>query len=161
MKGLRDYFDARKHKKELRGWAMALHDRLAGSALATTRDEGLGLKDDFSLRFEVMTLLVSHHLFHLRQLGDALSGERMQALWEIMFEGFEYSLRHRGVNDIRIASRMRKLFQQATGRRDVFLAALESGDVASLRAAIARNVLNGAPPEDERIDRLLALMESA
>ncbi|MBF0369838.1 MAG: ubiquinol-cytochrome C chaperone family protein [Magnetococcales bacterium] len=101
--------------------------------------------------------------------ADSLKGETppkeqpdqslSQALWEITFEGFEMSLRQRGVNDVRIGARMRQIFQDATGRRNIYLSAWENGDQDALRRAIRRNVLNTRPLEDPGIDRILAALD--
>ncbi|MBF0127725.1 MAG: hypothetical protein HQM02_11005 [Magnetococcales bacterium] len=141
------------HHEALRARAMGIYDQLAGRTLALTAGERLGVSDDFPLRFDVMVLQVAatlHHLHHqTRETGLA------RLLWEMTFEGFEESLRGRGVTDIRMAARMNKLLAQGTGRRNAYLAALDAGDRTALREAIARNVLNGAPPDDPRVEVLL------
>ncbi|MBF0614697.1 MAG: hypothetical protein HQL92_06040 [Magnetococcales bacterium] len=131
---------------------MEWHDRLAAMTLTLTRDERLGVTDDFPLRFDVMVLLVAGVLFHWRTRQDQAWSH---ALWEMTYEGFEESLRNRGVTDMGMGRRMKKLFRQGTGRRDAFLAAWEAGDPDAVRAAVARNVLNGADPADSRVDCLL------
>ncbi|MBF0440171.1 MAG: hypothetical protein HQL93_13775, partial [Magnetococcales bacterium] len=40
-----------------------------------------------------------------------------------------------------------------------YLSAWQAGDSHLLRAAVARNVLNGADPEDPRVGRLLEVAE--
>ncbi|MBF0190386.1 MAG: hypothetical protein HQL99_04465 [Magnetococcales bacterium] len=139
--------------------AMALYDRLATRALALTHADRLGIPDDFPLRFDVMTLLVAGLLHRLRhqENSQALS----QALWEMTYEGFEESLRCRGVTDMGMGRRMKKLVLQGTGRRDAYLAAWDAQDPQALRAAVARNVLNGADPADARIDIVLAEVENS
>ncbi len=138
---------------ELRARTLSLHDRLAAEALAVTAGDRLGILDDFSLRFDVMILLTAGVLHRLqREMSDTTMA---QALWEMTYEGFQESLRNRGVTDMGMGRRMKKLLLQGTGRRDAYLAAWDAGDVGALRRAVARNVLNGADPEDERVDRLL------
>ncbi len=156
----------------MRSRAMAIHSRLVDRTLTLTRDGELAIEDGFPLRFDVMVLLVAAALRHLRrQEGGARVTALSQALWDITFEGFEESLRDRGVTDIRMAARMRKLLMNATGRRDAYLQAWEMLDRAEnidatgaervmdghwpIREAIARNVLNGATIGDSRVDRLL------
>lgn len=112
------------------------------------------------VRFDVMVFLVSAVLYHGDQVGeggdDAKAARLSQMLWDLTFEGFEESLRDRGVTDVRMASRMRKLLQNATGRRNAYLEAWAEGeDPGPLRCAVARNVLNGADSDDPRIDLLL------
>jgi hypothetical protein len=156
---------------------LAVHDRLVDRTHALAQLETLHIRNDFSLRFEIMVLLTTAVLYRLRHAGsDRVNGEppacqegivappgdpdAVAALWEITFEGFEYSLRQHGVNDIRISARMRKLLMHATGRRNAYLLALEDSDPDVLRHAIGRNVLNGAEPDDPRIDRFVQEVQS-
>ncbi|MEO5330701.1 MAG: hypothetical protein H7839_01650 [Magnetococcus sp. YQC-5] len=141
----------------LRGQAMTIYDQLAKRTLDLTGGDQLGLPDDFALRFDVMVLLVAGVLRGMRQRGDAK--ELAQGLWEMTFEGFEESLRNRGVTDIRMAARMNKLLMQATGRRNAYLMAWDAGEVQVLREAVGRNVLNGADPQDSRVDILLEAVQ--
>lgn len=117
---------------------------------------GLGIEDTFSLRFDIMIFFISEVLRHLHDAGP-IHAARSQLLWDITFEGLEESLRDRGVTDIRLASRMRKLLQDALGRRNAYLAAWAQPDASeAIRIVMARNILNGASPTDPRIDTLLA-----
>lgn len=141
----------------LRGQAMTIYDQLAERTLALTGGDHLGLPDDFALRFDVMVLLVAGVLRRMRQREDAK--ELAQCLWEMTFEGFDESLRSRGVTDVRMAARMNKLLAQATGRRNAYLMAWDAGDVPALREAVGRNVLNGADPQDSRVDILLEAVQ--
>ena len=141
----------------LRLECLALHDRLVDRTIALTTAGQLQIKDDFSLRFEVMVLLVAVVLYHLTAKNEK---QRAEQLWEITFEGFESRLREQGVNDIRIAAKMRKLLLYATGRRNAYLAAIPHNDQALLRQAIGRNVLNGAEASDPRINLLLEEIQS-
>ncbi|MBF0184858.1 MAG: ubiquinol-cytochrome C chaperone family protein [Magnetococcales bacterium] len=138
----------------LRRQAMAIHDGIIERVLLIIEQENLHLNDNFELRFDILMLLVSHVLRYLHDLGDQLP--LSQTLWELTFESLEESLRERGVTDIRMASRMRKLLQNATGRRNAYLTAWDNRDKQAIREAIARNILNGATSDDPRIDRLLA-----
>ncbi len=147
-----------RHKREQdkagRKAAMEVHDRVVDHLLVLSGDGSLGLDDGYELRFELMVFYASNILFEFRD--DAVF---TQDFWEIVFEGFQESLRMRGVTDIRMAARMKKTLQNATGRRNVYVAAWESDDAVELRRAIARNILNGAKEDDERIDRILASLE--
>ncbi|MEO5367952.1 MAG: ubiquinol-cytochrome C chaperone family protein [Magnetococcus sp. WYHC-3] len=140
--------DAR-HAQALRHWALGRYDALAQQVLTLGAQPALASIDEFTRRFELLVLGVSVELFRLGRDGEGPS--RRQALWDMTFEAFDASLRERGVTDIRIASRMGKLYKNATGRRNAYLTALEAADAAALEAAIARNVLGGADLHDPRI----------
>jgi hypothetical protein len=133
--------------------ALVVYNQVAGQAVRLAESGRLQLADDFSLRFEVVVFFIARVLFLWRQ--DNKPEAALQALWETTFEGFDHTLRQRGVNDIRMAARMNKLFRYATGRRDAYLAAWTTDDTAALHAAMARNVLNGASPDDLRVGILL------
>ncbi|MEO5346244.1 MAG: hypothetical protein H7834_07695 [Magnetococcus sp. YQC-9] len=143
----------KKAAREIRTRILALYDQLAGETLRLTAGDRLGVNDDFPLRFDVMILLVAGVVHRLHHRGD---DELAQALWEMTFEGLEESLRQRGVTDLSMARRMKKLVRHATGRRDAFLAAWDAKDETALRQAVARNVLNGADPLDQRVSGLIA-----
>lgn len=141
----------RARKRALRHWVLAVHDHLVDHLLSLTRDGAMGHEDEYEIRFEIMVFLASYLLFKFK--GDP---EFSQAFWEVVFEGFQESLRSRGVTDVRMGARMNQTFQEATGRRNAYLSAWEAADQETLRRAIGRNVLNGARSEDTRIDTLLA-----
>ena len=138
----------------------AVYNRLAERTTALVESGELGLDDDFALRFEVAVLLATGTLFQWRVSGKD-DPDLAQAFWEEVFEGFDHSLRQRGVTDVRMAARMRKVLVHGTGRRKAYLTALESRDKNALREAIGRNVLNDAPGEDPRVDRLLDALDQA
>ncbi|WP_130470688.1 ubiquinol-cytochrome C chaperone family protein [Candidatus Magnetaquicoccus inordinatus] len=138
----------------LRRQAMAIHDGIIEKVLQIIENEELQLADNFELRFDLLILLVSNLLRHLHIMGNQLP--LSQTLWELTFESLEESLRDRGVTDIRLAARMRKLLQNATGRRNAYLLAWDESSTTAIGAAIARNVLNGCTLDDPRIDRIVA-----
>ncbi|MBF0625538.1 MAG: ubiquinol-cytochrome C chaperone family protein [Magnetococcales bacterium] len=154
--------------RTLRPRVVAEHGALVERALDWSGAGWLELEDRFDLRFEVLILLVSVRLHDLRHGIPAPDGREglppdaeerlMRLLWEITFEGFDHTLRQQGVPDLRMGARMRKLFHHATGRRDAYLAALEGSDAPRLRAAIGRNVLDGAAGNDPRVTRIMALL---
>ncbi|MBF0347654.1 MAG: ubiquinol-cytochrome C chaperone family protein [Magnetococcales bacterium] len=130
---------------------LALHGAVVDAVLGWTEGDRLGLKDDFPLRFEVMVLAVSSVLVALKD-----DPERVQGLWDMTFEGFEVSLRNRGVNDIRMGARMRVLLQHAMGRSRVYMDAINGKDETALRQAIIRNVFNGSVRQQETVEILLS-----
>ncbi|MBF0399921.1 MAG: ubiquinol-cytochrome C chaperone family protein [Magnetococcales bacterium] len=134
---------------------LAIHGQVVDRVLQIT-GAGLGIEDNFSLRFDVMIYFISALLRHLHAAGRSHAATA-QLLWDITFEGLEESLRDRGVTDIRMASRMRTLLQDATGRRNAYLAAWEQTErPEAIRVVMARNIFNGADATDPRIDALQA-----
>ncbi|MBF0426008.1 MAG: ubiquinol-cytochrome C chaperone family protein [Magnetococcales bacterium] len=151
----RRFQERKQGAQTLRAEVLAHHDRLVESTRALSGAEWLALPDDFNLRFELLILLVSVQLFLWRRVAQPEAEARIAQLWEIVFEGFDNTLRLQGVSDIRMAGRIRKLLGYATGRRKAYLDALGGGDRHAFCAAIGRNVLNGAPADDPRVQQLI------
>ncbi|MBF0459806.1 MAG: ubiquinol-cytochrome C chaperone family protein [Magnetococcales bacterium] len=146
--------DKRRQTRALRAQVQIWHDRIVDRVLQVTANGHLDLADTFSLRFDVMVFLVSAVLRHLHRIEG--SQESSQMLWDITFAGLEESLYARGVSDLRMAKRMRTVLQNATGRRDAYLAAwADPASPEAIRVVIARNVFNGTASTDPRIDILL------
>ncbi|MBF0620323.1 MAG: hypothetical protein HQL54_00205 [Magnetococcales bacterium] len=150
----------RRQRHQLRSWMLETQTALAKRVRTLAEQEQLEMENDFTLRFELMILLVSDQMVTLRRQGGDQAAERIQGLWTVTFEGFDASLRDQGVNDIRIGKRMHKLIGHGSGRRKAYVEALENNDLESLRDSIARNVLNGAQSDDTRIDPILAELSS-
>jgi hypothetical protein len=144
----------KSQKQVMRERVLMVHDRLVDHLLKLAENRGLGLEDGYDLRFDLMVFFAANLLYCLRE-----ETEFSQELWETVFEGFQESLRLRGVTDVRMAARMKQTLQDATGRRNIYIVAWENGDHDGLRRAIARNILNGAEIDDGRIDRILAALE--
>lgn len=145
----------RQERVRLRAQALAVHDHLASVARQVTASGHLGLPDGFPIRFEVLMWLVARQRQAWQQQGGIPKG-LIALLWEITCEGFDASMRERGVADLRMASRMRRLMRHASGRMAAYDEALAGGDPMMLRQVIARNILDGADLGDDRIDWLLA-----
>jgi len=141
-----DFFKPDLHRQQ----ALTINNQLVQRAEDLASGGTLYIDDDFNHRFEIMVFFAARILFEFRE-NHAFS----HVFWETIFDGFDYSLRERGVNDIRIGARMNKLHAHATGRRNAFLAAWEGDDKIALADAIARNILNGASPDDPRVAVLL------
>lgn len=154
----------RARETALRKQVLAVHGRIVDRVLKITEENHWDMVDDFIFRFDVMVFLVSAVLRHLHEAEQPQENRIFslfsQMLWDITFESFEESLHHRGVSDIRMAARMRKLLQHAMGRRNAYLDAWETGeDQEAIRRAVARNVFNGAQTTDPRIDIFLANLQ--
>lgn len=142
----------RQLQRELRQEMLARHGVLTDLARQFAASGLLAIPDGFPLRFELLVVLVARQMADWRRQGEVVKAE---ALWGVAIEGFDISLRERGVSDLRMASRMRTLLRHGAGRLGVYLAAMEEENPATLAAAVARNVLNGAPPEDPQIQSVL------
>jgi cytochrome b pre-mRNA-processing protein 3 len=95
--------------------------------------------DTLEGRFEIITLVAALALFRLQREAGAQA--LAQAFTDKLFSQFDAGLREAAVGDTAVPKRMRKMAGAFYGRLDAYGAALETGDEAALRAAIARNVL--------------------
>lgn len=130
---------------------MELHGLIVDAVLQWTADDRLGLKDDFPLRFEVMILAVALVLVEAKDEKDLSQG-----LWDMTFEGLEESLRERGVNDIRMGTKMRVLVHNAMGRCRAYMAAMDNKNEVALAQSVARNVFNGVVGQQQTVEMLLS-----
>lgn len=150
----------KEQEKAMRPKVLALHAQIIDRVLTITAESHWNMDDNFDFRFDVTVFLISD-LLHLLHLAEQKQPDRTislfsQMLLDVMFEGFEESLRDRGVTDIRIASRMRKLLQSAMGRRNAYLEAWQHKEShEAIRPVIARNIFNLAKPDDPRIELFL------
>ncbi|GEP06295.1 ubiquinol-cytochrome C chaperone family protein [Methylobacterium oxalidis] len=106
----------------------------------------LGVPDTVEGRFECLSL---HVILVLRRLNrlPAPAADVAQDLVNSVFLQLDASLRELGVGDFGVPKRMKKLGAAFYGRAAGYDAALDAGDQAALRAALARNVLGRDEPD--------------
>jgi cytochrome b pre-mRNA-processing protein 3 len=105
----------------------------------------LGVPDTLDGRFD---LLVLHAGMVMRRLtaGGGAAAKVSQALFNLMFEDMDVSLREMGVGDLTVPKRIKEMGEAFYGRARAYDAALAQDDVAALDDALGRNVYRGAPP---------------
>lgn len=90
-------------------------------------------------RFEMLSLhvfLVLHRLKGEGAAADALG----QELTDGFFQDVDHSLRELGIGDMGVPKRMKRLARMFYGRAGSYGAAIDTGDIDALAAALARNV---------------------
>tara|TARA_R110002072_G_scaffold14107_26_gene58883 strand:- start:910 stop:1443 length:534 start_codon:yes stop_codon:yes gene_type:complete len=97
-----------------------------------------GVPDTVDGRFEMVTL---HAFLVLRRLKGASesSSDAAQALFDLMFEDMDVSLREMGAGDMGVGKRVKAMVQAFYGRIASYEAGL-SGAEAGLEEALSRNV---------------------
>lgn len=101
--------------------------------------DALKVPDTVDGRFDMLLL---HVYLVVRRLNDA--PEQAQQLFDLMFVDMDRNLREMGVSDIRVAKKIKPLFQAFYGRGRVYDEALAAADDTALAAALNRNIYGGA-----------------
>jgi cytochrome b pre-mRNA-processing protein 3 len=134
---------------------------LYGAAVAAARDPylytDLGVPDTLDGRFDMVAL----HTFLLiqRLKGEAAPGPALaQAVFDAMFADMDVNLREIGVGDLSVGRKVRVMWEALHGRSAAYAAALITGDMRVLEAALGRNVWRGAPPPEGATAALRRLM---
>ena len=104
----------------------------------------LGVPDTVDGRFELITV---HAFLVLRRLKPSLGGEAQigQALFDVMFEDMDLSLREMGAGDIGVGKRIKAMVQAFYGRIASYDSGLASGE-GELEEALWRNVYGTSEP---------------
>ncbi len=123
------------------------HDLYIAAVTAARRPvfyAAIGVPDTLDGRFDCIGLhvfLVIRQLWQAQPPGPALA----QAVFDAMFGDMDRSLREIGVGDLSVPKRNKRMWEAFHGRALAYGEALDAGDMATLEAAIARNVWRGRP----------------
>ena len=143
--------------------AFLKNDRLYGSAETIYRKiverarepkfySDLGVPDTVDGRFE---LVVLHAFLVLRRLKPGSGGASpiAQALFDVMFEDMDLSLREMGAGDMGVGKRVKSMVQAFYGRIASYEAGLSLAD-QGLEVAILRNVYGTSNPLPANVSAL-------
>ncbi len=137
--------------------------QLYNAAVAAARDAffytELGVPDTLDGRFDLVGLHVGLVIRRLRRDETAEAAAVAQKLFDAMFADMDITLREIGVGDMSVAKRVRAMWEAFHGRSMAYDLALESGNLAELRDALARNVWRGEPAPGA--GRLAAIVRAA
>ena len=122
-----------------------------------------GVADTLDGRFDLIVLHVVPLMRRLRQCDEA--GRQMsQALFDVMFDDMDQSLREMGVGDLRVGKRVKQMARAFYGRAKAYDEAFDQAPGAERRRAIAealeRNVFNKAPPPAARVEAMVGYVET-
>ena len=136
---------------------------LYGAAVTAARAPyfytALGVPDTLDGRFDMVglfTFLLIQRLKREPPPGPALA----QAVFDAMFSDMDVNLREMGVGDLSVGRKVRVMWEAFHGRSAAYAAALDSGDMTALEAALHRNVWRGEPPPDGSVAALRRMVES-
>ena len=122
-----------------------------------------GVADTLDGRFDLIVLHVVPLMRRLRQCDEA--GRQMsQALFDVMFDDMDQSLREMGVGDLRVGKRVKQMARAFYGRAMAYDQAFDRAPGTDRRRSIAealeRNVFNNDPPGAERVQALAGYVET-
>ena len=111
-----------------------------------------GVPDTVDGRFEMVTL---HAFLVIRRLKGASesSSNAAQALFDLMFEDMDVSLREMGAGDMGIGKRVKAMVRAFYGRIASYEAGL-AGDFGMLEEALIRNVYATGEPAEASVTQL-------
>jgi cytochrome b pre-mRNA-processing protein 3 len=119
-----------------------------------------GVPDTFEGRLEMLILHTSSAVRRIESLPQP-GPELAQDLMDGVFRHLDATLREMGVGDITVPKRIKKHAEAFAGRAVSYAKALEAGDDAALRLALARNVTRDESRADSpEIHRLAAYVRS-
>ena len=121
-----------------------------------------GVADTLDGRFDLIVLHVVPLMRRLRQCDEA--GRQMsQALFDVMFDDMDQSLREMGVGDLRVGKRVKQMARAFYGRAKAYDQAFDRAPGAERCRAIAealeRNVFNNAPPHAAPVEAMAGYVE--
>ncbi|MHA1151490.1 MAG: ubiquinol-cytochrome C chaperone family protein [Alphaproteobacteria bacterium] len=152
---LSDFF--RRKPRDAR--ARALYERVVAQARQPGFYRDCGVPDTVDGRFESIALhafLVLHRL--KADPGD--TEELGQALFDVMFQDMDQSLRELGAGDLGVGPRVKRMAQGLYGRIAAYEAGL-SGPAAELEAALRRNLFGTVTPEPDQVRTMAAYLRGA
>lgn len=132
--------------------ARALYGAIVGQARMPRLFSDLGVPDTVDGRFEMVVL---HAFLVMRRLKGAPEGAAAvsQALFDVMFEDMDVSLREMGAGDMGVSKRVKAMVQAFYGRVAVYETGLAAGEEA-LGEALRRNAYGTVAPDGNSVREL-------
>jgi cytochrome b pre-mRNA-processing protein 3 len=151
---LGNWFQSKKNR-----WAVErLHRSIQDQALKPEFYYDGGVRDNFSGRFEMTSLLAALMFRRLRAAGGA--GKALaQDVFDALFDGFDEALRDIGTGDLTVGKKIRKMGEAFYGRAKAYEEALDSDSEVDLQHSLLRN-LGLADTEMERFGKYVRLVEN-
>jgi cytochrome b pre-mRNA-processing protein 3 len=103
--------------------------------------------DTLDGRFDLIGLHAGVLIRRLHNDPDPRGARAAQAVFDALFADMDMSLREMGVGDMSVGKRVKRMWEGFHGRARAYGAALDAGDGAALRAALARNLWRSRPDE--------------
>ena len=154
------HLKARRHRREA---ARRLYMAAVRQAREPTLYSAGGVADTLDGRFELIVLHVVPLMRRLRAC-DGAGRQLSQALFDVMFDDMDQSLREMGVGDLRVGKRVKQMARAFYGRAMAYDSAFDQTPGAERRRTIAealeRNVYNDEPPPGAPVQALAGYVEA-
>jgi cytochrome b pre-mRNA-processing protein 3 len=124
--------------------ARLLYERIVGQARRPEFYRECGIPDTLDGRFDVLVLHVFLVMHRLKQ-DRGRTADLSQALFDILFQDMDESLRELGAGDMGIGRRIRAMAEGFYGRVAAYEEALDAAD-RSLEDCVRRNLFGSASP---------------
>jgi cytochrome b pre-mRNA-processing protein 3 len=134
---------------------VSLYGAIVAQARQSTFYAELGVPDTIEGRFDMIVLHLALVIRRLRASGPAAQ-EPIQNLFDHFCRDMDHNLREMGVGDLTVPRKMRKFGEAFYGRAGAYDRALDAVDLASLAAALNRNVFDRPDDTDRDMASLLA-----
>jgi cytochrome b pre-mRNA-processing protein 3 len=122
-----------------------------------------GVPDTVDGRFEMVTLHAFLVLRRLKQASES-ANDTAQALFDVMFEDMDLSLREMGAGDMGVGKRVKAMVQAFYGRISSYESGLAETGLAGapdvLEEALVRNVYASVQPGEEELSGLAAYIRA-
>lgn len=122
-----------------------------------------GVADTLDGRFDLIVLHVVPLMRRLRQCNEG-GRQLSQALFDVMFDDMDQSLREMGVGDLRVGKRVKQMARAFYGRAMAYDQAFDQAPDADRRRSIVealeRNVFNNDPPPAARVEAMACYVGS-
>lgn len=109
-----------------------------------------GVPDTLDGRFDMIGLVAFLVFRRLRREGE-IGRTLAQAIYDRMFQDFEFSLREMGVSDVVIGKRVQAMTQAFSGRVAAYEDGLTARDSAALMEALRRNLYGTVQPTEPQL----------
>lgn len=120
--------------------ARDLYEKIVTAARRPAFYMGEGaVPDTVEGRFDLVALHAFLIFRRLKSDTGTMPGLK-QALFDVMFDDMDASLREMGVGDIKVGKKVRTLAEDMFGRIAVYDPALDASDTGALAAALSRNI---------------------
>jgi cytochrome b pre-mRNA-processing protein 3 len=122
--------------------AAALYGAIVAQSRRPEYYSQMGVPDTLDGRFDILLLNASLVMRRLTGAGDR-AAKVSQALFNLMFQDLDQSLREMGVGDLIVPKRIKEMGEAFYGRALAYDKALAAGDREGLKSALLRNVYRG------------------